>query len=99
MTKSGINPVLKSFYLKQYENITRPEAGGGFKQTLSSVMDRFDEIQTAAADQSGSLIAGGQVDSHDVMIAAQEASLAFELMLEVRNKLVEAYQELMRMQF
>jgi flagellar hook-basal body complex protein FliE len=99
MTKSGITPVLKSFYLKQYENITKPDAGGGFKQTLDTIMDRFEDIQTGAADKTQSLIAGGQLDSHDVMIAAQEASLTFELMLEVRNKLVEAYQELMRMQF
>ena len=39
-----------------------------------------------------------ELPPHDVMIAAKESQLAFELLLEVRNKLLESYQEIMRMQ-
>ena len=99
MVKNPINPVLKSYFIKQYEAISKSEGEGAFKKTLDHLLNRLEGIQTEATDKSEALIAGGQIDSHDIMIAAQEASLAFELMLEVRNKLVEAYQELMRMQF
>jgi len=44
------------------------------------------------------MLAGETTDVHDVMIATEEAGLAFNLMVEIRNKLVESYQELMRMQ-
>ena len=43
-------------------------------------------------------VSGRVTEVHDVMIAAEEAQLAFELLLEVRNKLLESYQEIMRMQ-
>jgi flagellar hook-basal body complex protein FliE len=44
------------------------------------------------------LIAGEPIDLHEVMISAEEASVAFDLMMEIRNKLLEAYQEIQRMQ-
>jgi flagellar hook-basal body complex protein FliE len=44
------------------------------------------------------MAAGAATEAHDVMIAAEEAQLAFELLLEVRNRLLESYQEIMKMQ-
>ena len=44
------------------------------------------------------IVVGGDVDLHDVMIAGEKASVAMQLTLQVRNKLVEAYQDVMRMQ-
>ena len=44
------------------------------------------------------MLSGENVPLHQVMIATEEASVSFQLMVEVRNKLLEAYQELMRMQ-
>jgi len=44
------------------------------------------------------MVTGQVTEVHDVMIAAKEAQMAFELLLEVRNKLLESYQEIMRMQ-
>jgi flagellar hook-basal body complex protein FliE len=43
-------------------------------------------------------MAGGNVPLHKAMIAVEEASVSFQLMVEVRNKLLDSYQELMRMQ-
>lgn len=75
-----------------------PAAPSGFAQRLGELVEGAD----AAADRSHQLeadtIAGRPVDVHEVMIAAEEADLAFRMVLEVRNKLLEAYQELMRMQ-
>lgn len=95
----AVNSVDRSFFVKQYEKVSGESGDGSFKRTLDGLMNRFDEIQTNAAEIGKSAIVGETVDSHDIMIAGQEASLAFELMLEVRNKLLEAYQELMRLQF
>ena len=44
------------------------------------------------------MVTGEVTEVHDVMIAAKESQLAFELLVEVRNKLLESYQEIMRMQ-
>ena len=54
--------------------------------------------QAAAGEAMKSVMAGGDVPLHQAMIAVQEASISFQLMVEVRNKLLESYQELMRMQ-
>jgi flagellar hook-basal body complex protein FliE len=99
MEKNTIHPLQKSFFLKQYELASKADPTGAFKKTLEEILKQFEDIQENASVKGEALLAGRQIDSHDIMIAAQEASLAFELMLEVRNKLVEAYQELMRMQF
>ena len=54
--------------------------------------------QAAASEAMKEVMTGGGMPLHQAMIAAQEASLSFQLMVEVRNKLLESYQELMRMQ-
>jgi flagellar hook-basal body complex protein FliE len=71
--------------------------GVDFKESLKSALEQANELQLHAADQVERLVAGEQVDLHEVMISSEEAAIAFELMLEIRNKLVEAYQELQRM--
>ena len=50
-----------------------------------------------AADIAEKFVLGEITDIHEVMIAAEEAGVALELVMEIRNKLIEAYQELMRM--
>jgi flagellar hook-basal body complex protein FliE len=78
-----------------------PAAAGGaadFQGALSKALDQVQSLQDAAAAAQERLVAGEAVEAHDVMIAAEEASAAFELMMEVRNRLLEAYHEIMRMQ-
>lgn len=88
----------KSFFVQQYEKAAAAEESSGFKETLNKLADQFGSIQANSNSATESVVAGNTIDSHDVMIAAQEANLAFELILEVRNKLIEAYQEIIRMQ-
>lgn len=89
----------KSFFVKQYESASRPEGDTTFKKTLNQLVDSMGALDSNAKSNVQAVMMGAPVESHDIMIAAQEAGLAFDLMLEVRNKLIEAYQELMRMQF
>ena len=55
-----------------------------------------NQAQLHAGDLSSRFAAGEPIDVHQVMIAAQEASVALNLAIQVRNKLVDGYQELMR---
>jgi flagellar hook-basal body complex protein FliE len=54
--------------------------------------------QAVASQSVEGLLGGGNVSLHQAMIAMEEANVSFQLMVEVRNKLLESYQELMRMQ-
>ena len=68
---------------------------------FDSIMDRaltaVEGAQSKAAATTRSVLLGDNARLHESMIAMQEASLSFSLMIEVRNKVVESYQELMRM--
>jgi len=69
-----------------------------FGEFLKTAVEEVDGLQHQSADMKTQLITG-QVDNiHDVMIAGQKAELAFQLTMQVRNKVIEAYQEIMRMQ-
>lgn len=72
--------------------------GGAFSDTLSRLVSEVGVKQAAASDAVGGLLSGQAVPLHQAMIAMEESSVSFQLMVEVRNKLLESYQELMRMQ-
>jgi flagellar hook-basal body complex protein FliE len=65
---------------------------------LSEMVQKTDASQKTSAATTGAMLSGQNVPLHQVMIASEEASISFQLMLEVRNKLLDGYQELMRMQ-
>ena len=73
-------------------------ASGDFGQTLTDVINRLSETERGTSDLVTRAAAGEDVDVHDVMIATQAESLSFQVAMQVRNKLVEAYQEVFRMQ-
>jgi flagellar hook-basal body complex protein FliE len=79
----------------------RPSAGsqaGGFGQALGEAISQLDGLQRQADAQSVQLAAGEPVELHEVMLAQDRASLSMQLAVQVRNKLTEAYQDIMRMQ-
>ena len=69
-----------------------------FGDVLAQALDKLNQVQGSADELAGKFIAGGITDLHQVTIAMQEAKLSLQLAVEVRNKIVEAYQEVMRMQ-
>jgi len=70
----------------------------GFAELLKSSIDAVNEAQTSATDMAAALERGEKSASlPEVMIALQKASLSFQAMTEVRNRLVSAYQEIMNM--
>jgi flagellar hook-basal body complex protein FliE len=69
-----------------------------FTNQLQKAIQEVNNLQAGRDQMVEGMVSGEVTEVHDVMIAAKEASLAFELLVEVRNKLLEGYQEIMRMQ-
>ncbi len=70
---------------------------GGFANTLNEALQRVSSVQKHSADMQVGFERGEVTDIAQVMIARQEAGIAFEATLQVRNKLLSAYQDIMRM--
>jgi len=70
-----------------------------FAGLVHSIMEQTQTLSKQASDAVTGLLSGEGVEIHDVMIAQQKASVAFELAMQVRNKAVSAYQQMMGMQF
>ena len=73
------------------------ESGADFGETLKTALGEVNRLQLDAGEKARALMAGENIDLHEVMISAEEAGIAFDLMMEIRNKLIEAYQEIQRM--
>jgi flagellar hook-basal body complex protein FliE len=75
---------------------------GGAKKSFSDILEKLvgevDGSIKAADAEKAKVLSGESTNLHQAMIAMQEAGVAFSMMVEVRNKLVESYQEIMRMQ-
>ncbi len=74
------------------------EAGRSFVQTLKDAVESVNHQQVRADDVAARFAAGQVEDVHDAMISMEKAALSFKFMVEVRNKLLDGYQEIMRMQ-
>ncbi|MGC2399119.1 MAG: flagellar hook-basal body complex protein FliE [Acidobacteriaceae bacterium] len=78
----------------------QPESGApGFGAVLSTAMQQVNQLATGADQQVGNLLQGRSGDMSTVMIAVEKADVAFQLMMQVRNKIVSAYQDIEKMQF
>ncbi len=71
---------------------------GEFKSVLNASINRLESLRTDASQAVDRLLSGEGEELHTALLATQRAELAFELGLQVRNKVVQAYQEIMRMQ-
>ena len=69
-----------------------------FGETLRSAISDVNKLQTEADQAVQELAAGKKKDIHQTMIALEKAEVSFQLMMQVRNKIVAAYEEIMRMQ-
>ena len=71
---------------------------GGFGQLLRGSMDKINGLQQKADEQVTAVQSGRSADMIDAIVALEEADMSFQLLLQVRNKAVKAYEEIMRMQ-
>lgn len=99
MNISSVNPALipSELSLTQplQENASPVE---GFSDFLSRSIDEVNDL-LSTADKSAQEVATGKAENlHDAMITMEKAETAFKLLVQVRNKVIDAYQEVMRMQ-
>lgn len=70
-----------------------------FGELLKSSIENITQLEGQANAAVNGLMTGSGIDVHQAMIAAEKASMAFELALAVRNKAIQSYQSVMSMQF
>lgn len=92
---SGINTNL---FAEKHTNAVSNGNGASFQSMLNQYIKNADGTVKASESMALSLAKGDNVNLHDVTIAAQKASIAVSLTTAVRDKAVEAYTEIMRMQ-
>lgn len=78
-------------------SVLAPE-GTSFADTLKNALGEFSAQQDDAAQKVGAFLRGEPIELHQVMAATEEAGIAVEMLVEVRNKVLEAYQTLANMQ-
>jgi flagellar hook-basal body complex protein FliE len=74
------------------------ESGHGFKNVLESAIQSVEASRRGADTQIQDFLSGANQELHTTIIAEQTAELQFEMFLQARNKVVSAYEEIMRMQ-
>ncbi len=77
---------------------TGKTGGPGFLDSLKSAIGNVNDAQREAGRAVDALMTGDTQDIHRTMVALQQADVSFQLMMQVRNKLVTAYEEIQRMQ-
>lgn len=91
-------PGLDSMDLRQASPMPSRVAGKSFGEVLAETVGEVQRLQTEADTTIKKLVAGEIKDVSDAIIAVEKADVAFQTMMTVRNKMIEAYQEIMRMQ-
>ncbi len=95
-------PSVQQIFTTNNNNVSNSTTSFEPKQSFASVLkesiDQVNNSQNEADNMTTKLINGENVDLHQVMIAQQKANITLQATLEVRNKVIEAYQEMMRMQ-
>jgi len=69
-----------------------------FSDSLKELIQDVNSLQKDSTNLTEKMIKGEPVDLHDVMIASEKAKTGFQLLLEIRNKFLDMYQEVSRMQ-
>lgn len=76
-----------------------PSSEPGFRDVLHSAIDDIQQLEGQAQAKVAEVLEGNGADVHSALIAVEKADLSFQLMMQVRNKIVSAYEEISRMQF
>lgn len=91
-------PVQSTQQMPKHVNNSSFDAQKKFTSFLKDAIEKTNTDQVESDRMTQKLVLGQDVDLHEVMIAAQKASISLNATLEVRNKIVEAYEEIARMQ-
>lgn len=93
-----VDPLQRFNELKQQTGEGQETSSKSFSELLNEALGEVNQLQKVSDENISKVLSGEIKDVHSAMIAMQKADLSFQLVLQVRNKLVEAYREVMRMQ-
>jgi len=106
MDRSGIDNILEQLQSAsalasgaKKTTVDQDAVQADFSNTLKTAVDKVNNVQQTAGQLSKDFVSGeSDTDLHEVMVSLQKANVSFQSMVQVRNKLVTAYQEIMNMQ-
>ncbi len=93
-----LNPRLQVPEIRVPQSQGTEKNGTSFGEVLKDAISTVNELQKQSDQEIQKLMTGESQDLHNTVIAMQKADLSFQMMMQVRNKIVQAYQEIMRMQ-
>ncbi|HHZ89405.1 TPA: flagellar hook-basal body complex protein FliE [Candidatus Poribacteria bacterium] len=93
-----LTPISPKLQKNDVKNTKSDQQTGSFSETLTDSMEEVNQLQKEADRAIEALATGETKDIAQTMIAVEKANVSFQLMTQVRNRLVEAYQEVLRMQ-
>jgi len=98
MSIAGISSVMDNISVQGVLNRVPEKESISFRNVLLNEIYKVSDLEKAADAVTNDFITGKTDSIHSVLIAAEKASIALQLMIEVRNKVIDAYNEIMRMQ-
>jgi len=90
-----INPIGE----KVLVNILKPKGGQGANNAFTDFIDSAQSSQKESDQLLQKMVSGQEVEPHEVMLSLRKAEINFQLVLELRNKMLGAYQQIMKEQF
>lgn len=92
---TGLDKIIPS---QQITDNKKDQTDTGFGDIFKNALNEVNDLQQQSQEMKTKLITGDVEDLSQVTVAAEKADLSFRLTMEIRNKVIEAYQEIMRMQ-
>ncbi len=100
LAAAGFSGAQQSIAQLPAQGTTSPGAAASpFSDLLSQAIGNVNQLEDHAHNAIEGMMSGSGVDIHEAMIASEKASMAFEMVLAVRNKAIQSYQSIMNMQF
>ena len=96
---TGLGSIGSISPLPKLSSLQPAEGQSGFGAVLSTALQHLNQLSGGAEQQVANLLKGASGDVSTVMIAVEKADTAFQMMMQVRNKIVSAYQDIEKMQF
>ncbi len=95
---AAVSPIRPAATPQPAEAAGAQPRGAGFREVVESALGSVEQANRQASQSVEAFLAGEGGELHSTLLAVQRAELALDLFLQVRNKVVQAYQEIMRMQ-